>query len=52
MIRSETAQPVHDTQSWVARQLAYFNMTVFWLLCPIFFAPTSIIVVQWLRRSN
>jgi len=50
LIRSETAQQVHDTQSWVAHQLAYFNITVFWLLCPIFSVPTSILMVRWLKR--
>lgn len=52
VIRSETAQPVHDAQSWVAHQLAYFNIIVFWLLCPIFSAPAPVLVAQWLRRSR
>ena len=52
MIRSETAQPVHDAQSWIAHQLAWFNITMFWLLCPVFSGPVCALLVLWLKRPR
>jgi hypothetical protein len=52
LIRSETAQPVHDAQVWIAPQLAWFNITVFWLLCPAFSAPASVLRTLRLKRTK
>ena len=52
LLRSETAQPVHDAQSWIAHQLAWFNVTVFWLLSPVFSAPVCVLLVLWLKRPR
>ncbi|MFA7588479.1 MAG: hypothetical protein WCY11_20215 [Novosphingobium sp.] len=52
LLRSRTAQPVHDAQSWIAHALAYFNVIMFWLLCPVFSAPASIFLALWLKRSK
>ncbi len=52
LVRSETAQPVHDAQSWIAHQLAWFNIIMFWLLCPIFSVPEAILLVLWLKRPR
>jgi len=52
LLRSKTGQPVHDAQSWIAHYLAYFNVIVFWLLCPIFSGPVSVFLVLWLKREK
>ena len=52
LLRARTAQPVHDARSWIAHALAYFNVIMFWLLCPVFSAPASISLALWLKRSK
>lgn len=52
LLRSTTAQPVHDGQTWIAHYLAYFNAVVVWCLCPIFAAPAAILVTALLKTKR
>lgn len=52
LLRARTAQPVHDMQTWVAHYLAYFNVILFWLLCPIFSGPTAVLCLLLLNHRS
>lgn len=52
LLRSKTAQPVHDAQSWIAHYLAYFNIIIFWFLCPIFTAPPAVLIAMLSKRKR
>lgn len=52
LLRSKTAQPVHDAQTWIAHYIAYFNIIIFWFLCPVFTAPPAILMTMLLRKKR
>ncbi|MBN9032648.1 MAG: hypothetical protein J0I23_22880 [Rhizobiales bacterium] len=52
LLRSKTAQPVHDAQTWIAHYIAYFNIIIFWFLCPIFTAPPAILIAMLSKRRS
>lgn len=52
LLRSKTAQPVHDAQTWITHYIAYFNVIIFWFLCPIFTAPPAILVTMLSKRKR
>ncbi|MBR0781078.1 hypothetical protein [Bradyrhizobium iriomotense] len=52
LLLSKSAQPVRDAQSWIAHYLAYFNVVVFWFLCPVFAAPVAILVTMLSKRGK
>lgn len=52
LLRSKTAQPVHDAKTWIAHYIAYFNIIIFWFLCPIFTAPPAILITMLSKRKS
>lgn len=52
LLRSKSAQPIHDAQSWIAHYIACFNTIIFWFLCPVFTAPAALLTTMILNRKR
>lgn len=52
LLLSHTEQPIRDEHAWWARLYAYWNVVVYWALCPLVSAPASVLVLAWLKRKS